>query len=306
VSIAPALITEARKLMGDYSIVHVHMPDPMAALALWLIRPDARVVLHWHSDVIRQRVSRRLYEPLQQWLVRRADAIIATTLVYADASQVLKPWMHKVHVIPIGISDPAGGLEADRVAALRARYPGKQIVLGLGRMSYYKGFDVLIRAARLLPDNVQVLIGGSGALLGQCRRQIEELRLGHKVQLLGPLSESDLLDHYAAADVFCLPSTGRSEAFGVAILEAMAMSKPIVSTRIEGSGVPWLNQHGVTGLTVPVGEPEPLAQALSQLLADRELCSSYGRAGRLRYAEKFTADAMTHQVIDLYRSLVRG
>lgn len=304
VSIAPALVTEARRLARDYGILHVHMPDPMAALALWLIKPAARVVLHWHSDVIRQRVTRKLYKPLQDWLLKRADAIIATTLVYADASDTLRPWMHKVHVIPIGISDPLHDVDPERVGAIRASYPGKQIVLGLGRMTYYKGFDVLIRAARLLPANAQVLIGGSGYLFEQCQREIDELGLQDKVQLLGPLSEDDLVNHYAAADVFCLPSTARSEAFGVAMLDAMAMSKPIVSTDIEGSGVSWINQNGVTGITVPVGEPEPLARALRTLLDDVALAASCGHAGRTRYAENFTAECMTRRVINLYRHLV--
>ena len=303
-SIAPALVAEARRMVRNYDIVHVHMPDPMAALAIWIVRPDAHVVLHWHSDVIRQRLSRKLYEPLQHWLIQRADAIIATTSVYADASEVLRPWTHKVHVIPIGISDPLPHVNTERVGAIRARYPGKKIVLGLGRMTYYKGFEVLIRAANHLPDDVQILIGGAGSLYGKCLAQIDELGLQHKVKLLGLLSEDDLVDHYAAADVFCLPSTARSEAFGVAMLDAMAMSKPIVSTDIEGSGVPWINQHRVTGLSVPVGEARALAQALSELLADRALSAGYGQAGRKRYAEDFTADRMTRQVIDLYHELV--
>lgn len=305
-SIAPRLVSEVRAQAGRYDLLHVHMPDPLAALAVWLVRPRARIVLHWHSDVVRQRLSRRLYEPLQQWLLERADAVIATTPIYADSSAVLQRHASKVHVIPIGISDPLPAVHAERVAALRASYPGRRIVLGLGRMTYYKGFDVLIRAAHLLPEDVQVLIGGTGALFNPCRAQIDALGLQDKVQLLGPLSEADLLDHYAAADVFCLPSTARSEAFGVAMLEAMAMSKPIVSTDIEGSGVPWINQSGVTGLTVPVGQPGPLAHALKRLLDDRELARSYGAAARQRYEQGFHVDEMARNVVALYRRVLQS
>jgi rhamnosyl/mannosyltransferase len=304
VSIAPRLLTEVRQMASRYDVIHVHMPDPLAALALRLARPQGRIVLHWHSDVVRQRLSRKLYEPLQAWLLQRADAIIATTPIYAGSSAVLQRWAKKVHVIPIGISDRRASVNAERVGALRASYPGKRIVLGLGRMTYYKGFDVLIRAARLLPDDVQVLIGGTGDLFNHYRMQIDVLGLQDRVQLLGPLSEDALLDHYAAADVFCLPSTARSEAFGVAMLEAMAMSKPIVSTDIEGSGVPWINQNGVTGLTVPVGEPGPLAFALRQLLDDRGLALAYGQAARERYEQGFHVDEMTRNVVELYRHLV--
>lgn len=303
-SISPALISEAASLAKRYDIVHVHMPDPMAAYALWKVRPKVPIVVHWHSDVVRQRFGKRLYEPLQSWLVRRADALIATTQIYSESSDSLRPWADKVHAIPIGISDPLPRSHPDRVAAVRARYPGKKIVLAVGRTIYYKGFDVLIRAARHLPEDTQVLIGGFGQLFEQCSRQIRELGLGNRVQMLGLLSDQDLIDHHAAADVFCLPSTARSEAFGIAMLEAMAMGKPVVSADIQGSGVSWVNRDGVTGLTVPVGEAEPLAQALGRLLADPVLAARLGSAARRRYLEAFTADDVARQVADLYAVLV--
>lgn len=306
VSVAPCLVSETREVAGRYDVIHVHMPDPLAALALRIARPRARVVLHWHSDIVRQRFSRKLYEPLQNWLLSRADAIIATTPAYAQSSAVLQHWSAKVHIIPIGISDPSPAANPERVGVIRATYPGRRLVLGLGRMTYYKGFDVLIRAARLLPDDVQVLIGGTGDRFNLCREQIESLGVQDKVQLLGPLSEQDVVDHYAAADVFCLPSTARSEAFGVAMLEAMAMSKPVVSTHIEGSGVPWINQNGVTGLTVPVGQAGPLATALVRLLDDRALAQTFGAAARRRYVKNFHVDDMTRNVVELYRDLVPG
>jgi rhamnosyl/mannosyltransferase len=88
------------------------------------------------------------------------------------------------------------------------------------------------------------------------------------------------------------------------MLEAMAMSKPIVSTDIEGSGVPWINQDGITGLTVPVGQPGPLAHALKRLLDDRELARSYGAAARQRYEQDFRVDEMARNVVALYRRVL--
>jgi len=158
-SMAPAMIPQLCRLADEHEVLHVHMPDPMAAIALWAARPRGKVVVHWHSDVIRQRVALRLYQPLQQWLLGRADAVVATSQAYADASDVLRPWRQKVTVIPIGISDNHGQACNEKAAAIRQRFRQRRIIFSLGRMTYYKGFDVLIDAAAELPDDCVVLIG---------------------------------------------------------------------------------------------------------------------------------------------------
>jgi len=275
----------------------------MAALALWFAQPKSRVVVHWHSDVVRQRKALRLYEPLQQWLLRRADAIIATSPPYAESSMVLRPWRHKVEVIPIGISDNRSESCSKKAAEIRQRYRGRRIVFSLGRMTYYKGFEVLIEAAAALPDDCVVLIGGDGDLLGHYKSLVARRGLAGKVHLLGHILDHELASHFEACDVFCMPSTVRAEAYGVAMLEAMVMGKPIVATDIAGSGVPWVNIHGTSGFNVPVGEVAPLAAALTRLLDDEVLRQQLGAAAGRRYLQEFNATQMTEKVINLYRRL---
>jgi rhamnosyl/mannosyltransferase len=302
-SVSPALLGATARLAPNYQIIHVHMPDPAAALALWYTRPRARLVVHWHSDVIRQRKALMLYEPLQRWLLRRADRIVATSMAYAHASEALAPWQGKVEVIPLGIGDNLARSCNDSAAALRARHPGKKLVFALGRMAYYKGFDVLIDAATHLPDDAVVLVGGGGELLDRHRAQVAALGLDSKVHFLGPVANDELMTYHAAADVFCLPSTARSEAFGVAMLEAMSAGKPVVASDIGGSGVPWVNQHGVTGLNVPPADAKALSAALRQVLGDSALAARLGQAGRHRYLEHFTAAHMIRRVVELYGRL---
>lgn len=304
-SMAPAMIGELRRMGSDCDIIHVHMPDPMAALAIWMVRPKARLVVHWHSDVVRQRRAMRFYEPLQRWLLERADAIVATSAAYMQASQALKPWLDKVAVIPIGIGDNRGQDHAPRTAALREQFAGRRIIFALGRMTYYKGFDVLIEAARNLPDDVVVVIGGDGPELARHRETVERLGLGDKVILPGHIDDGDLPSYYEACDIFCMSSTVRSEAYGVTIVEAMVMGKPVVATDIVGSGVPWVNVHGVTGFNTPVGQALPLAATLSRLLADEKLRERMGNAARQRYLQEFHADGMTQRTMALYDSLRR-
>ncbi len=304
-SMAPALVRLLRPLAADHDVLHVHMPDPMAAVALWTARPRSRIVVHWHSDVIRQRLALKLYDPLQKWLLRRADAIVATSAAYAEASRVLQPWRHKVAVIPIGISDNHGDACSVKAAAVRQRFRGRRIVFSLGRMTYYKGFDVLIEAAAALPEDSVVLIGGDGELLDGYRTMVARRGLAGKVHLLGHINDDELASHFEACDVFCMPSTLRAEAYGVAIVEAMVMGKPIVATHIPGSGVPWVNVHGETGFNVEVRRPDNLSAMLNLLLGDAPLRARLGAKARQRYLQEFNAALMTQRTISMYSRLLQ-
>lgn len=303
-SVAPAMFGLLREAAARHDVIHLHMPDPMAALAVWAVRPSAPLVLHWHSDVIRQRLSRQLYGPLERWLMQRADAIIATTERYIDGSAPLRAMRAKACVIPIGISDNRGAAPPEDVAALRSRFPGKKIVFTLGRMAYYKGFEVLVDAAARLPDDCVVLIGGSGECQPALRARIARLGLQDRVHLPGSLDTRAAAAHFAACDVFCLPSVARSEAFGVVMLEAMAAGRAVVATDIPGSGVPWVNQHGVTGLNVPVADAQALADALARLLGDADLRQRCGQAARRRFEGELSAPRMIERTVHLYRRVL--
>ena len=303
-SVAPAMVRALARLCGGYDVIHLHMPDPMGALAVFLTRPAGKLVVHWHSDVVRQRVAMYAYRPLQDWVLRRADAVVATSLAYAQASEALRPFQQKVTVIPIGIGDARDQARAEVSAAIRERFAGCRLVFALGRMTHYKGFEVLIRAAERLPEDCRVLIGGDGPRLARLRRDVSHRGLDDKVVLLGHVLDHELLCWFEACDVFCMPSTLRAEAYGVAMVEAMVMGRPIVASDLPGSGVPWVNQHERTGLNVPVGDPVALAEALGRLLDDADLRRRMGAAARGRYLQEFRADLMTERTLDLYDALL--
>lgn len=309
-SVTPSLIPWLRRRQREQDIVHVHLPNPMANLALWLTRPRAKLVVHWHSDIVKQKNLLKLYAPLQNWLLRRADAIIATSPPYAETSPWLQQYRQKVHFVPLCVQD-AGvqgdpDLRRDRAGALRARHPGKKIVFALGRMTYYKGFDVLIKAAASLGDDTVVLIGGGGESLGTLRDKVAAAGLSNRVHLLGRVNDAELPAYYEAADVFCLPSLMRSEAFGLVMLEAMSFGRPVVATNIVGSGVPWVNVHGETGLNAEPGDVASLAAALRRLLDDPALARRLGDGGRRRYEGHFTVEKMTDALLGVYAALCPG
>ena len=302
--ISPMMIVRLRKICHEYDIIHIHHPDPMATLALFLSGYKGRVVLHWHSDILKQKFLLRFFKPLQSWLIRRADLILGTTPVYVEESPFLKDVQHKTSFLPIGV-DPYPWL-SDEIKDIRAQYPGKKIIFSMGRLVSYKGYEYLISAMTHLPEEYVLLIGSDGPLKEQLQQQIEELGLKDRVTLLGGLKEEKKQAYFGACDVFCLSSVMKTEAYAIVLVEAMSLGRPIVATEIPESGVSWVNAHEVSGLNVPVRDPEALAEAIHKICGDPELWKHYSQGARQRYDDTFTKDEMINNLIETYTQLLNN
>lgn len=300
--ISPDMIGVLRRISSDYDIIHIHHPDPMAALALFLSGYKGRVVLHWHSDILKQRFWLWFYQPLQRWLIDRADIILGTTPVYVEQSPALSKVQHKVSHLPIGVSQRHA--DETLVSLIRSKYPGKKIVFSMGRLVEYKGYEYLVEAASHLSDDYVVLIGGTGPLKGALQEKVKSYLLQHKVRILGFVPEEYEAAYYMACDVFCLSSTIKTEAYAIVQVEAMSAGKPIVATNIVGSGVPWVNQHGVSGLNVSPCSSKELAEAITTICETPELYERYSHGAYERYKNCFTLDAMTQGLINIYKQVI--
>lgn len=299
--ISPDMVFRLRRICNEYDVIHVHHPDPMACLALYCSGYKGKVVLHWHSDIQKQKVLLRFYRPLQNWLIRRADRIVGTSPVYLSESPFLNKVQDKTVCLPIGI-DPVCP-EKERVAQIRKRYEGKKIVFSLGRLVHYKGFRFLIEAARYLDNSYVVLIGGTGVLKDELQAEINEMGLQDRVKLLGRVSDEELPAFYGACKLFCLSSVQKTEAFGIVQIEAMSCGKPVVATRIPHSGVAWVNKHGVSGLNVEPENARQLAEAIRSLTGEEEVYRKYARGARLRYEELFTKERMIEKCVKIYKEV---
>jgi rhamnosyl/mannosyltransferase len=184
------------------------------------------------------------------------------------------------------------------VARIRAAAPAPR-VLFVGRFVYYKGVDVLVDAMADCPGTL--LLVGEGPLEPQLRQQVRDRGLQDRVQFIGRVSDDELPAYYQAADLFVLPSIARTEAFGVVQVEAMAAGVPVVSTRLP-TGVPWVNQHGISGLVVPPGDRRALADAIGRVLTDDSLRSSLGANAAARAEALFASSRM----IDTFRRVVES
>lgn len=293
-SFNPGMARAIRRANAD--VVHFHHPNPTGALSYFAARSRAPLVVTYHSDIVRQKVLGPLVSPLTHALLRRAHAIIASSPQYAASSPVLRRHADRVRVLPFGI-DAAEFQHADAAEVQRIRTEhGPRIVFAAGRLVYYKGFDVLIRAIKTVA--ARLLIAGDGPLRDELRALASETGVADRVTLLGAVP--DLRPYYHAADVFALPAVARSEAFGIVQMEAMACGVPVLNTSLD-TGVPFVSPHGVSGLTVPPGDAGALAAALTTLLDDPELRGRMGQAGRRRVETELSAESMAARTLALYR-----
>ncbi len=296
--IAPKMVSWLRKHQEEYDIIHVHHPDPMACLALRLSGYKGRVILHWHSDILKQKTLLKFYAPLQRWLIRRADTIIGTTPVYLKESPYLQEVQDKTVAVPIGIKPVT--FDEELVRQWKQRYAGKKLVVSIGRLVPYKGYGYLIDAARYLGSDYQVLIVGDGPIRENLEKDIQELGVRDIVKLLGYVEDNEMHALLGACDVFVLSSVMKTEAFGIVQIEAMSLGKPVIATKVPESGVSWVNADGESGINVPIKEPKALAEAIRNICTDGNLRHTFSEGARARFNAFFTIEKMIEKTLKIY------
>ncbi len=306
VSSAPVAFStaaEIRRASADTDVFHLHFPNPWGELSWLRANTGVPTVVTYHSDIVRQRAGLAAYRPFAERMLDRVDAIIASSPDMVEHSEFLAPRAEKCRVVPFGIHVEryAATPEVEaRAAALRAEHSNRKIVLFVGRLIYYKGADVLVRAMATVDADLVVI--GRGPLDFELRRLASDNGALERIRFLGPQSDDELVAWYHAADVFCLPSVARTEAFGLVQLEAHASGTPVVSTRLT-TGVPFVNQDGVSGLTVPPSDVAALAAALNRLLIDDELRLRLGAQARERAVRDFSIERMVTDTLGIYREV---
>jgi len=129
--------------------------------------------------------------------------------------------------------------------------------------------------------------------------------LSKRIALVGTLNNEDLMAHYNACDIFCLPSISQAEAFGLVQLEAMASGKPVICTQLY-NGVNELNVHGLTGLAVPPKDSRSLAMAIEQLKVDSCFRDNLGKAAKDIAKQKYSLKKMVLHHINLYQKIINS
>jgi rhamnosyl/mannosyltransferase len=294
-----------KRLGSGSEVLHFHFPNPTGEISYLLSGlKHKKVVVSYHSDVIRQAFYLNFYKPLLLKFFDKVDRILPTSPNYMESSPILRHFRYKCTVVPLGIDYSQFSISDDdkvKINKLKGVYRNK-IILFIGKLRYYKGLEYLIKAMQNV--DAKLLIIGSGFLRPHLDRIVADLRLQEKVVFVGEVDDCTRKIYLNACDVFVLPSIFRSEGFGIVQLEAMACGKPVVCTEL-GTGTSFVNQHGETGIVVPPRSSESLAEAINRLLGDETLRKKYGEAGRRRVEEQFSREVMVNKILRVYEEVLR-
>ncbi|WP_459869499.1 glycosyltransferase [Endothiovibrio diazotrophicus] len=312
--VAPSFLLWFERVVREFEpdLIHLHLPNTSA---FWgLVSPAAKRrpwVVHWHSDVVASEHDRKLahlyplYKPFERAVLRRSARVVATSPPYLDTSAALALYRDRVEVVPLGM-DPARIPLVDDglVQQTRQRWPSGGVrLLTIGRLTYYKGHEVLLRALSRTEGASLVLVGegeGRVRLEGLAR----ELGVAGRVLFTGRLPEKEVHAFLEAGDLFCLPSLERTEAFGVVLIEAMAHGRAALVSSIPGSGVGWVVRDGVEGIHARPGDVDNWAEAIGRVAAAPERLRQLGEAGRERYQRSFRIDRVAERLEGIYRELL--
>jgi len=282
-------------------ILHLHLPCPMAVFAYLMTRPNNPLIIGYHNDIVRPQWLLRLYRPFLNHVLQRANYILVSSLAYLNSSTILQPFRHKCVIIPYGLElaqfEPTPAQMA-QAKAIKASY-AKPLILFVGRLCYYKGLEYLIPVMHQVP--AMLLIVGSGPLANKLKRLVLRHDLTHKVKFIGLINELDLMAYYRACEMVVLPSTYRSEAFGLVQLKAQACCRPVISTDLPG--VSSVNLHQQTGLVIQSRSTSALSASINELLSNPTRRLQMGELGRKRIEDYYQAHFMVRRIQEVYRNV---
>jgi rhamnosyl/mannosyltransferase len=301
---------ELRKAKPD--LIHFHAPNFWGALMITLFCPTVPLIITHHADVEGRAFLKRCLLPLYHRLVRRAGAVIVSSLKNAKISTDLPRDVEKVIALPLGVSESSYVLDATAISQLserkRIEFGDNDVVGFIGRFVWYKGLNILLQAVCGFQD-LSLLLIGDGPLKKEIQREASVLNISDRVHFVGTVSHAEKLRYLHMMDIFVLPSTHITEAFGISQVEAMICSRPIISTNLP-TGVSDVNADGITGLVVPPSDVDALASAIDRLLRDKALRRSYGINGRERaralFSERNYIEKLRASVASVLTTNVRG
>jgi phosphatidyl-myo-inositol dimannoside synthase len=279
------------------TVHHLHLPEAMSMA-------ETRRGL---AERVPTLLKASIINSLEGMLLRQCDATLAVSRFSASTVErflAIEPG--RLRVVANGI-DPSP-FERGSGEAFRRRFPAAvgKLVLYVGRLTQSKGVDVLIegfaKVKKEEPDVSLIIVGsGDSRYRSYLSGRAESLGVSGSVVFTGRIPDELLPHAYAACELTVLPSY--MEGFGLSVLESMASARPSVATRV--GGVPEVMVDGETGLLVPPGDAERLAEAMGTLLADPALANRMGEAGRDLAKRQFTVEKMAEGTMAVYRESIR-
>lgn len=291
-------LRQFRRLARDHDVVHYHFPWPFADIMHLAAQTRGKSVMTYHSDIVKQSVLSRFYSPVMWKMLASMDKIVATSPAYAASSKILTDSriVPRLRIIPLGMQD----IFSDNAPPPQPSDESDPYFLFIGALRYYKGLPILLKAAKSV--SARILVAGEGNQGTALRRMAQELGCSN-VEFLGRITDEEKFRLLGGCRAFVMPSDERSEAFGVALIEAAMYGRPMISTEIH-TGTSYVNLHMNTGFVVPPKNPPALAKAMNALLQEPELARSFGVKARDRYRALFSGASLGTAYSSLYEEIL--
>jgi len=288
-----------KKLIKGVDVVDFHHPFPLGDLAILFFKPK-KLVVHYHSDIVRQKILTPFLKPLILSTLRKADVILVSNPNLTKTSFYLKRFVNKCKVIPFGVDFNKLEERLDEQEIKKNKEKYSDFVFFIGRLNYYKGVNYLVEAMKDI--NMNLVIAGEGKEEENIKEQVKKLGMTDKVFFLPFQNRRESFNLFQSAKLFVLPSIFRSEAFGIVLIEAMACGVPLISTEL-GTGTSWINQDGETGFVVPPKDSNALKEAIKKIIENKELAQKMSQTGADRAKEKFDLEIMLKEVENIYKNI---
>ena len=266
-------------------LLHVHWPFPHGLMAF----PASRIlgipmVFSFHGAELLLMRKFGFVKPILTWLTRRAAGVTANS---SFTQKLIQDTVYNgpIQTIPYGLTIEAKPPKPRGSGAIPR-------LLFVGRLDERKGLRYLLNAMpKILAEHpVELRVVGEGILEEELKAQCNMMNLSKSVRFLGFITKEELATEYATCDIFILPaiidSKGDTEGLGIVMIEALAHGKPVIASHV--GGIPDVIFHGETGLLIPEKNPDFLATAVLDLLANPNYAKKLGKAGLADIQDRFS------------------
>lgn len=286
--------------LKNFDIIHLHYPfygSLKPILLKILLDRKMKLIVHYHMDSRAEGVKGVIFHLYNifflPFLVKAAKIITCASLDYVKYSDLKKYYRarpDKFRQILFGVNLEQFVTYHDDVNKQR----DNRIVLfvgGLDKAHYFKGLENLLKAFNIVIKDTKLSsailkVVGRGNLLLYYKNCVRDLGLEKSVKFYENVGNSKLVDFYNYSDCLVLPSINKGEAFGLVLLEAMACSRPVITSNLPG--VRSVFKNGREGLIARPGDINDLANKIKTILSDKKLAEKMGLAGRKLVENKYT------------------